>query len=75
MYKYVRTKRVKAPYVPHRVAGDNVLMWSVTFCQDRSTDANNGVHSGVIDKTGSIISSKEMNGSPALPKPQMLKFK
>lgn len=54
---------VKAPYVAHRVARDNFLMWSVTFCQDRSTDAQTRVHSQVIDKAETIISGKEVNRS------------
>lgn len=66
---------VKAPYVARRVARDNVLMWSVTFCQDRSTDAQARVHSRVIDKMETIISGKEVNRSPATPKAQMLTFK
>lgn len=66
---------VKAPYVARRVARDNVLMWSVTFCQDRSTDVQTRVHGRVIDKTERIISSKEVKRSPARPKAQMLKFK
>lgn len=38
-------------------------MWSVTFCQDRSTDAQTRVHSQVIDKAETIISGKEVNRS------------
>lgn len=66
---------VKAPYVARRVARENVLMWSVTFCQDRSTDAQTRVHGRVIDNTETIISGKEVNRSPATPEAQMLKFK
>lgn len=55
---------VKAPYVARRVARDNVLMWSVTFCQHRSTDAQTRVHSRVIDKTETIISGEEVSRSP-----------
>lgn len=49
---------VKAPYVACRVPRDDVLMWSVTFCQDRSTDAQTRVHSRVVDQTKTIISGK-----------------
>lgn len=66
---------MKAPYVPHRVARDNVLMWSAAFCQFRSTDAKTMVHSRVTDRMDTIISGKEANCSPAQAKPQMLKFK
>lgn len=66
---------VKAPYVARRVARDNVSMWSVIFCQDRSADAQTRVHTRVIDKTETIISDKEMNRLPATPKAQMLRFK
>lgn len=66
---------VKAPYVARRVARDNVLMWSVTFCQDRSADAQTRVHRRVIDKMETIISDEEMNRLPTTPKAQMLRFK
>lgn len=66
---------VKAPYGARKVARDKVLMWSVTFCQDKSTDAQTRVHSRFIDKTETIISGKEVNHSPATAKAQMLKFK
>lgn len=74
-YKNVRTKTANAPYVPHRVARDNVSMWSAAFCQFRSTDAKTRVHSRVTDRVETIISGKEASCSPAPAKPQMLKFK
>lgn len=43
------SQTVNAPYAPHRVARDNVLMGSVAFCQFRSPDAKTRVHSRVID--------------------------